>query len=401
MLPRCILTIAVAFAVSVSPVRAQGFKGPPPYISPEVSPERKITFRILAPKAAAVKLASSDLPSQKQGGVDMTKGDNDIWSTTVGPVPAGAYRYNFNVDGVTTLDPRNGATSESNGNAWSLVTVPGSDVFDLRNVPHGSVAKVPYYSTSLGRMRRMHVYTPPGYDAGASRYPVFYLLHGAFDSDASWSTVGQAGQILDNLIASGKAKPMIVVMPMGHTGAFGFGPGANFQKQMDEFVVDFQKDIRPFVEKRYRVLTERKHRAIAGLSMGGAHTLSIAFSDLGDYGYVGVFSSGVFGIDQKKGDAGAAWMTKHKDSLGKAELRKGLKTLWFATGKDDFLLGTTKATVAALKDHGFDAVYKETDGGHTWLNWRDYLAEFAPMLFTDLPAPAQAQALNSQSRLHR
>lgn len=350
----------------------------PQFTAAEVSAERTITFRIDAPDAKAVRLASSDLPGIGQG-LEMTKGDDGVWSVVTDAVPAGAYRYNFNVDGVTVVDPRNPATSESNMNTWSLVTVAGSDVFDLRDVPHGAMAKVTYYSKSLQRFRRMHVYTPPGYERGTKSLPVLYLLHGAFDCDNSWSTVGQAGQILDNLIAAGTAKPMIVVMPMGHTGPFSFGPGGDFQKQMDEFVTDFRQDIRPFVEERYRVSTAREHRAIAGLSMGGAQTLDIAFRDLKDFAYVGVFSSGVFGID--RGDAKNAWLASHRESLDDASLRPGLKLLWIATGADDFLLDTSKATVAFLEEKGLDVTWKETEGGHTWLKWRDYLAEFTPQLF--------------------
>ena len=163
-------------------------------------------------------LSSSDLPGIGRG-VEMKKAENGVWEATTGPVASGAYRYNFNVDGLAVIDPRNPATSESNMNTWSLVYVPGSDAWDVKDVPHGAVAQVTYQSKTLKRPRRMHVYTPPGYEKGEGKYPVFYLLHGAFDCDASWSTVGRAGFILDNLIAAGKAKPMIVVMPMGHTGA--------------------------------------------------------------------------------------------------------------------------------------------------------------------------------------
>jgi enterochelin esterase-like enzyme len=333
-----------------------------------------------------VRLASSDLPGMGMA-AEMKKGDNGVWEATVGPVPAGAYRYNFQVDGVTVIDPRNPATSESNANTWSLVVVPGSETFDLRDVPHGAVAKVPYYSSTLKKFRRMHVYTPPGYDKGQGEYPVFYLLHGAGDSDESWTSVGRAGVILDNLIASGKAKPMIVVMPAGHTGRFGFGGGGgnSFQKQMDEFAEDFSKDVRPYVEKNYRVKADRSNRAIAGLSMGGAQTLNVAFDKLPDYGYMGVYSSGVLGI--AGGFGGAApntqWEDAHKASLDDADLKNGLKLVWFGCGKEDFLVQTSKATVEMLKKHKFDVTEKETEGGHTWLNWRDYLAEFAPKLFQE------------------
>ncbi len=358
---------------------------PPEFSSPEVSVEKKITFRVHAPKAEKVLLSSSDLPDIGRG-VEMKKADNGVWEAAAGPVPPGAYRYSFNVDGLAVIDPRNPATSESNANTWSLVYVPGSENSDVKDVPHGAVAEVTYQSKTLKRPRRMHVYTPPGYDKGEGKYPVFYLLHGAFDCDASWSTVGRAGFILDNLIAAGKAKPMVVVMPMGHTGPFRFGPPGDgaFDRQMAEFVQDFTQDLKPYVESNYRVLGDRAHRAIAGLSMGGAQTLNIAFDQLDQYGYIGVYSSGVFGIAGGFGGAqpSTKWEDSHKPALDDSALKNGLSLIWFGCGKQDFLVSTSKATVDMLKKHGFDVVSKESDGGHTWLNWRDYLSEFAPLLFT-------------------
>jgi enterochelin esterase family protein len=301
-------------------------------------------------------------------------------------VPPGAYRYHLNIDCVAVIDPRNPSTSESNNNTWSLVYVPGSDSSDTKNVPHGAVAAVTYYSESLKRFRRMHVYTPPGYEKNDSKYPVFYLLHGASDSDSSWSTVGRAGFILDNLIALGKAKPMIVAMPAGHTGPFRFGgaPGATANRR-DEFTEDFVNDLRPYVEKNYRVLADRAHRAIAGLSMGGMQTLNIAFGHLDDYGYIGVFSSGIFGIAGGCGNSqpNQQWEEQHKAVLDNPELKKGLRLLWIGCGKGDFLVQTSNATVAMLKSHHLDVVSRETEGGHTWINWRDYLHEFAPLLFVE------------------
>jgi enterochelin esterase family protein len=367
---------------------AQGPGGnrPPEFVSPEVSSERTVTFRIYAPKAQGIRLGSSDLPGVGSA-AELKKGENGVWETTVGLVPAGAYRYNFQVDGLAVVDPRNPSTSESNANTWSLVLVPGSATFDLKDVPHGAVAKVPYYSSTLKRFRRMHVYTPPGYEKGRGDYPVFYLLHGAMDCDESWSSVGRAGVILDNLIASGKAKPMIVVMPAGHTGTFRFGGGGDnsFQRQMDEFAQDFEDDVRPYVEKNYRAKTDRASRAIAGLSMGGAQTLNIAFAKLSDYGSIGVYSSGIFGIAGGFGGAAPStqWEDAHKATLDDASLKEGLKVVWFGCGKEDFLVKTSQATVDMLKKHQFDVTSKDSDGGHTWLNWRDYLAEFAPMLFQE------------------
>jgi enterochelin esterase family protein len=379
---------AAVFLTALPPAQSQPRFGPkaPTFISPEVSADRKITVRLYAPKAETVRLFSSDI-ANKEMGVAMKKGENGVWETTVGPVGAGAYRYNFSVDGLSVIDPRNPSTSESNSNTWSLVYVPGSEFSDAKDVPHGAVAKVTYYSKALKRSRRMHVYTPPGYEKGEGKYPVFYLLHGAMDCDASWSTVGRAGFILDNLIAAGKARPMIVVMPAGHTGSFSFGGrgSRSFDRQMDEFSEDFVKDIKPYVEKNYRVHADRAHRAIAGLSMGGAQTLNIAFSHLDDYGYIGLFSSGIFGIAGGFGGAppNKEWEKRHKETLEKPDLKKGLRLVWIGCGKDDFLLKTSQATVEMLRNHKFDVVSRDTAGGHTWIVWREYLHEFAPLLFSE------------------
>jgi enterochelin esterase family protein len=391
-------------------------------VSPEIAADRKVIFRIYAPNAQAIRLAAGDIPGVGQT-TQLTKGENGVWQVTVGPIEPGAYRYNFNVDGVTTIDPRNHATSESNNNVWSMFYVPGSDLMDTRDVPHGAVAEVTYHSTALKTFRRMHVYTPPGYETKSDKYPVFYLLHGAGDSDDAWSSVGRAGFILDNLIASKKARPMIVVMPAGHTRR---GPGGTGGRTgTEEFVSDFNTDVVPYIQKNYRVLTDRNSTAIAGLSMGGNHTLQVAFPNLDKYGYIGVYSSGLLGAfpglggrGGRGGRGGAAptaaappaapapaaaaapataaapagppaapnttatdWESANAKMLDNPGLKKGLKLLWFATGKEDGLITTTQATVDLLKKHGFSPIFKETPGGHTWINWRDYLIEFVPQLF--------------------
>jgi enterochelin esterase-like enzyme len=394
-----VLALACVFAPSAWAQDApqKKFKLGPQFTSPEVAADGKITFRVAAPKAETVRVTGNDMP-QLPKGAEMTKTDKGYWEATVGPVAGGSYRYNFNIDGVAVIDPRNPLTSESNTNTWSLVHVPGSPISDLKNVPHGAVAQVPYYATSLKRFRRMHVYTPPGYEAGSSKYPVFYLLHGATDCDNSWSTIGRAGLILDNLIAASKAKPMIVVMPAGHTGAFNLGAGGALDKQIDEFSLDFLTDIKPYVEKNYRLQDGRANRAIAGLSMGGAQTLNIAIPNLRDYAYVGVYSSGVFGIagkgfgGGKDAAKGPSWEEKNQKILDDADAKKGLKLVWFATGKEDFLMSTTRGTVNVLKKHGFEPVFHETAGGHTWINWRQYLSDFAPLLFADEAREAKTGA---------
>jgi enterochelin esterase family protein len=369
--------MVLAFALAgEAPAQLGGPKGPV-VASPEVKADRKVSFRIHAPKAEAVGLFTTDIP----GGFaprPLKKGDRGVWELTLGPIDPGTYRYLFNVDGVLTADPRNQSVSESNGNAWSVVHVPGSDFMDTADVPHGAVARVYYRSGTLSRTRRMHVYTPPGYEAGSEKYSVLYLLHGAGDSDDSWTSVGRANFILDNLIAAKKARPMIVVMTAGHTGPFSFimptaaGKGGIGSARFED---DFLKDVVPYVEKHYRVLADRPNRAIAGLSMGGAQSLNIAATRPKEFGYVGVFSSGV--VFGKMAD----WEKEHKAGLGDAAAREGLKLLWFATGSEDFLMGRTRETVKLFEKHGYKPVFKETKGGHTWINWQSYLNEFAPQLF--------------------
>ncbi|HUE05775.1 MAG TPA: alpha/beta hydrolase-fold protein [Bryobacteraceae bacterium] len=365
------------------PAAAQGMPLAMRIVSPEVSPDHRIVFRILAAQAKAVGLRASDIQGLPREGPAFAKDDDGVWSATVGPVDPGAYRYTFMVDGVPTMDPRNPAVSESNTNSWSLVYVPGAEFMDTAKVPHGAVASVTYYSTVLERFRRMHVYTPPGYELGNGKYPIFYLLHGAGDCDDSWTSVGRAGFILDNLIAAKKAQPMVVVMPAGHTTANFPGPGGP-RPTRDEFAEDFVNDIMPFVESHYRVLTDRPHMAIAGLSMGGGQTLNISMSHLDRFAYIGVFSAGVFSFGRGGGSAPAPppeWEQQRAAMLDDAALKPGLKLLWFGTGSEDRLIPTTKATIEMLKKHGFAPEFHESAGGHTWINWRNYLDEFAPQLF--------------------
>jgi enterochelin esterase-like enzyme len=369
-----LLANAIASLAAAAPALTQPAAGPPPIVSPEIASNRDVTLRLRAPSAQRVELVSGgDIPGVPvQGGLPLTRGPDGIFALVLPALAAGAYRYRFNVDGVATSDPGNPATSESNGNAWSLFYVPGAAFMDTQRVAHGAIAEVHYYSTVLNRTRRMHVYTPPGYERNRDVYPVLYLLHGAFDSDDSWSTVGRAGFILDNLIAARDARPMIVVMPDGHTSRFSGGGGL----EIADFVREFTRDIKPHIETNYRIRGGRASTAIAGLSMGGAQTLDIAFGNLASYAYVGVYSSGVFGITDT-----ADWENRYREQLDDSALRRDLELVWFSTGKEDFLLDTTKATVAMLEKHGFDVDYEESAGGHTWINWREYLAKFAPQLF--------------------
>jgi enterochelin esterase-like enzyme len=258
----------------------------------------------------------------------------------------------------------------------SLLEVPGaaSEFFAERDVPHGQVTTVWYQSKSLGVRRRMQVYTPPGYATSGQRYPTFYLLHGAGDDDQAWLMAGRANFILDNLLAAGKIKPMVVVMPAGHTPRPGgmFGPAGS----RDPFLDDFTQDVMPYVEKNFRLLPGRDNRAIAGLSMGGGHTLAIGLPNLDKFSQIGVFSSGFLG---RGGPDSVA--TQYKAVLSDPKTNGRIKLFWLATGKEDFILPATKGTLAVFDRSGIKYTYKETEGGHTWPNWRAYLAEFTPMLF--------------------
>ena len=305
------MSAAILLTVSMALTSAAQNESPGPQVtSPEVDAAGQVTFRLLAPEARAVRLATPDIPDTGQGPAmtpatngtftvleaAMTRTMDGVWEVAMGSIAPGAYRYNFDVDGVAVIDPLNPATSESKDRTWSLVYNPGADFMALRDVPHGAGAVVTYYSKSLQRFRRMHIYTPPGYEKGKGRFPVLYLLHGMGDGDATWASVGRAGFIMDNLIAAKKAKPMIVVMPAGHTRS----TDAELRAQAwaargdDEFIKDFEEDIMPYVEHHYRVRADRQDRAIAGLSMGGRQALEIGMGHLDQFAYLGVFSSGAY-----------------------------------------------------------------------------------------------------------
>jgi enterochelin esterase family protein len=363
----------------------------PRVISPEVTADRRIIWRIRAPLATTVSIEAHDVTPQGQKLPTFVKNEQGVWEGTSEPVPAGAYRYFFQVDNVATVDPANPAVSQSNSNTYSVVVVPGADFVDDRNdVPHGSVATVYYPSTALGHQRRMHIYTPPGYETSTAKYPVLYLLHGSSDSDDSWTSVGRANFILDNLIAAKKALPMIVVMPAGHTSLDYLPPPADGPPRKDEFLADFTQDVMPYIASHYRALTDRNHTAIAGLSMGGAQAIDVLMARPHSFAYVAVWSSGVLAENYSNHgirptgpptSVNPEWMADHAAPLDDAELKRGLKLFDFSTGKDDRLMPNTKVSVAMFREHGYQPVFTESPGAHYWSNWRDYLNTFAPKLF--------------------
>lgn len=351
--------------------------------SVEVQADHHVRFRIWAPNATQVKLhaegpeATPGTTPQEaykyMGGVPMVKGDQGIWETVIGPIEPGVYRYTFDVDGVSTTDPRNPLTSQSLTHSSSLYEVPGADFMEYGpGLAHGAIATVYYESTAIAGGRRMHVYTPPGYETGTARLPVLYLLHGGGDSDDSWGTVGRAGAILDNLIAGGKAVPMIIVMPAGHTSTeFRLTPGVRMGH--DAFNDDLIKVVLPYIDAHYRTIADRDHRAIAGLSMGGLQTLNVALANPGDFAYVGVFSSGWFPNNIKE--------EEDTDVAQYRASREQFRLFWVDAGRYDIALQNSHATVAVLKKAGINVDEHESGGFHAWNNWREYLNQFATLLF--------------------
>lgn len=340
--------------------------------SPKVLGDKRVMIQIYAPKASDV-LVTGDFSSGNKP-LPLTKNDQGVWSIAVGPLKPDYYTYTLTVDGVRTADPKNPVIKQGISSLENVMAVPGAETAfeDNRMGPHGEVREVWYSSNTLGMMRRMHVYTPPGYEKGNTKYPVFYLLHGGGDDDSGWNTVGRAGFILNNLLAAGKAKPMIVVMP---NGSMPMPDMTQMGRMRDLFTNELLKDVMPYVEKNYRTLTSPDNRAIAGLSMGGFQTLDVTLTHPELFDYVGVFSSGFFGASADEADA------KYAKALNDATFNKGKKLFWVGIGKDDFVMEANKKTLALLDKHNIKYQYKETSGGHTWINWRQYLNEYAPMLF--------------------
>ena len=362
----------------------RGFFAMPAYQSVQVHPDGRVTFRLCAPAATEARVTSTDIadviPMGIGGGpngLPMTKDDKGLWSvTTDKPIAPDNYRFNFSVNGARVPDPLATSFTRERVGINSTFEVPGPEgafqAYD-KDIPHGMVSELEYWSGSIGAKRRAHVYLPPGYLTSTKPYPVLYLVHGAGDSDDSWTGTGHAHYILDNLIAAGKAKPMIIVMPFGHTPD---RPGTDMLANTD-FGDDLIKDLMPLVEKNFRTIRSARGRAMAGLSMGGSHTLRFGLTHPELFHYIGIFSMGL-GMNNNMEEV------KRYETANAAALQHGakeLKLVYYAMGKDDFLYGTVAPTRAMLDRAGIQHVYNETGGGHTWINWRRYLNDFAPRLF--------------------
>jgi enterochelin esterase family protein len=301
----------------------------------------------------------------------MTKGESGVWSVTLGPAEPGIYEYNFVVDDLNIVDPANSWQKMWIRNSRNLVEIPGKEpmFFQQQLVPHGTLHLHKYPSKSLGVTRSLYIYTPPGYETSENvRYPVLYLFHGMGDTEDAWTIVGRANFIVDNLIAAKKAKPLVIVMPYGHTPSAppdmrSIGNYAAFEKDLIE-------DVIPFVQKNYRVSKNQKDRAIAGLSMGGGQSLTIGLGNINLFGWIGAFSSAV------------PREPKLDELLSNAKVKKDkLNLLWIGCGNKDFLFKANQDLITRLKTEKINHVAHITGGGHEWRLWRHYLNELVPLLF--------------------
>ncbi len=381
--------VAIACVMSAMALQAQApatppagrGRGGPQLVSPEVKADRTVTFRFRAPNAKEVTLIG-ELDGKTY---PMTKDEAGIWSVTIGPLGPDVYNYQFNVDGVIAMDPVNPAVKLGFGAfpPANMFEIPGNEFEDAREVPHGTVRIETYHSKTLGVPRTLWVYTPPGYETGSTRYPVFYLLHGSGNTDSSWMLTGRANYILDNLLAQGKTKPMIIVNPLGYarqgvnlaperpvSASAPAGPGGQVGGGL--IGKDLLQDVIPFVEKKFRTLKDADDRAIGGLSMGGGQSAAIGFANPDTFHSIVIMSAGANNAEQN-------YPAFFKDATA---TNKKLKLLWVGVGRDDKLvMAGSEALKAALEKNGIEHTYRLTEGRHEWVVWRHHLHEVAPLLF--------------------
>jgi len=352
-------------------------------VSPEVHADRRVTFRIYAPNATAVSLRGP--LTGTTGPVKLERGAQGVWSATVGPLAPDLYAYSFIVDGVRTLDPTNPTIRPGVNNTDNMVFVAGegAEFLENRPVPHGDLRQVWYRSSTLRMQRRMHVYTPPGYDSGKSRYPVLYLLHGRGEDDSQWSTQGRAGFIIDNLIAEKNAKAMVVVMPNNGLPLPDLPADApNYWSAFHEpFNNELMKEIIPHVERSFRVLPGHANRALAGLSLGGVQSLWIAARHPDQFAYVGVWGAGAGFNPQHI----AEFQKQNADFLDDApKMNRMFKLFSISVGREDVgPVDRAKDLSSLLSQRGITNQLHVSSGRHDWINWRRYFKDFVQALFRD------------------
>lgn len=384
--------------VAVVGFAQQAIWGGAQVVSPEIHDDNTVTFRLKAPKAVRVQVTGDFLPTQKSktnfgvfeapGVADLVENKNGVWEySTPSPLAPELYSYTFLVDGLKINDPANVYMIRDVSSVTNVFIIGGerADLYKVNAVPHGTLSKQWYHSTTLGIDRRLTVYTPAGYEISGKRYPVFYLLHGMGGDENAWSELGRAAQILDNLIAQGKAEPMILVMTNGNAAleaapgesSLGYvAPTMNLPKTMEGSFETHFPEVVKFIDKNYRTKANKKNRAIAGLSMGGFHSMHISkqYPDL--FNYVGLFSAAIMPNEGTKSPI-------YEDIEGKLAIQFAKKPAlyWIAIGKADFLYKANEDYRKLLDEKGYPYEYFETGEGHIWKNWRIYLSEFAPKLF--------------------
>ena len=387
--------LTVALLVGVTMFAQQALWGTAPVVSPEIHDNNTVTFRFKAPKAVRVQLTGDFLPVQKNakfeapGIVDLKEGQEGVWEyTTPEPLKPELYSYSFIVDGLRMNDPANVYLIRDVSTLTNVFIIGGdrADFYKVNPVPHGTVSRIWYDSPALGLERRMTVYTPAGYETSGKRYPVLYLLHGMGGDEEAWISLGRTAQILDNLIAQGKAKPMIVVMPNGNAsqeaapGESSRGmvpPTMQLPKTMEGSYEQAFPEIVKFIDKNYRTIKSKSCRAIAGLSMGGFHSLHISKQYPDMFNYIGLFSAAI--MPNKKEVSSPIY--ENMEGKLKVQFDKNPALYWIAIGKTDFLYKANEEYRKLLDEKGYKYTYYESDEGHIWKNWRIYLTEFVPMLF--------------------
>lgn len=385
MIRKLVLGLLLFTSIGSSAQENLNFNARKEVTSPEINADKTVTFRLIAPGANKVELQGDVIKAN--GTAAMTKQADGVWTYTTAPLPSELYSYSFIVDGLKTRDPNNVYQIRDVASVVNVLIVGGgkADNYLVGNVPHGTVAKRWYNSPGNGKERRLTIYTPPGYEQSKEKYPVLYLLHGMGGDEEAWPALGRTAQILDNLIAQGKAKPMLVVMPNGNV-AQQAAPGEDAQglykptfqlpNTMDGKMESTFPDIIKFVESNYRVNANRGQRAIAGLSMGGYHSLHISRFYPKTFDYVGLFSPAIMPSPDV-----VSPVYENFDASLKAQFNNGPKLYWIAIGKTDFLYKAVSDYRSTLDAMGAKYAYVESEGGHTWSNWRDYLALFVPQLF--------------------
>lgn len=381
-----VLLAACAACLSLQVVSQENLWWKTPVNSPEVNKDNTVTFRLKAANATKVEVVGDFLSKDEKA--EMKKINNDVWEyTTSKALAPELYSYSFMMDGIKISDPSNVFMSRDVVTISNLFMIDGkeSELYKVQNVPHGSLSKVWYHSEKLNADRRITVYTPAGYETNGQKYPVLYLLHGMGGDEDSWSTLGRASQILDNLIVQGKAKPMIVVMTNGNSdlqAAWGESPTGyvtptiELPKTTDGSFEEAFPEVVTFVDKAYRTIAKKESRAIAGLSMGGFHSMQISKEYPTLFNYIGLFSASARFKGRKD-----SHIYENCEAKIKTQFAQKPALYWIAIGKDDFLYEENQKFRSFLDANGFQYTYVESEGGHIWRNWRNYLCQFLPLIF--------------------